>query len=479
MSTSKKSKSRSLTRREFLTGSAALGLGFTLWGGVKRLRAEQEIKDDLQEKGLWEGPFSMPVVAVHGILLPTAEVLVYSFGGSARILNWWDWSFRPMPVPGNPNIFCSGHNVLADGTVFVTGGAVATSRGRPDAYFFDPFSETWTRLADMARGRWYPTNVLLPDGQILVVSGTDEEGRNNNIPELFAPGTWTPLTEAQLTLPNYPYLFVLPDGNLLYAGPGNPSRTFNVERQSWSSVGNSPIGGGSAVMYEPGKVLKTGGGDPSITRAVVIDMNTEAPAWREVPPMEFPRRRHNLTLLPDGKVVVMGGTRVANEEAEAVYEAEIWDPASETWMTMASMQVARMYHSIALLLPDGRVLSAGGNGKFSAEIYSPPYLFLGRPPVIESAPSSVIYGTAFEVFTSDAANIASVSLVRPSAVTHAYNQDQRYLRLSFEAGDGLLQVQGPGNPNLAPPGYYMLFILDADGVPSYARSIRLALGPAA
>jgi galactose oxidase len=394
-------------------------------------------------------------------------------------LNWWDWSFRPMPVPGNPNIFCSGHNVLADGTVFVTGGAVATSRGRPDAYFFDPFSETWTRLADMARGRWYPTNVLLPDGQILVVSGTDEEGRNNNIPELFAPGTWTPLTEAQLTLPNYPYLFLLPDGNLLYAGPGNPSRTFNVERQSWSSVGNSPIGGGSAVMYEPGKVLKTGGGDPSITRAVVIDMNNEAPAWREVPPMEFPRRRHNLTLLPDGKVVVMGGTRVANEEAEAVYEAEVWDPASETWMTMASMQVARMYHSIALLLPDGRVLSAGGNGKFSAEIYSPPYLFLGRPPVIESAPSSVTYGTAFEVFTSDAANIASVALVRPSAVTHAYNQDQRYLRLSFEAGDGLLQVQGPGNPNLAPPGYYMLFILDADGAPSYAWSIRLALGPAA
>ena len=130
--------------------------------------------------------------------------------------------------------------------IFVTGGAVATSRGRPDAYLFDPFIETWTRLTDMARGRWYPTNVLLPDGQALVVSGTDEEGGNNNIPELFAAGEWTLLSDARLNLPLYPYLFVLPNGDLLYAGPGNPSRIFNVASHSWSSVGNSPIGGGSA-----------------------------------------------------------------------------------------------------------------------------------------------------------------------------------------------------------------------------------------
>jgi hypothetical protein len=216
-----------------------------------------------------------------------------------------------------------------------------------------------------------------------------------------------PLAAAPLSLPNYPYLFVLPDGRVFYAGPSNPTRTLEVEPQTWTPVGNSPIGGGSAVMYAPGQVLKSGGGDPATARAVIIDMSQESPAWREVSPMAFPRRRHNLTVLPDGKVLVTGGTQVGNEEAQAVYAAELWDPVSESWTTLASMHVARMYHSTALLLPDGRVHSAGGNGKLNAELYAPPYLFAGPPPEIAAAPARLAYGASFEVATPEAASIAA------------------------------------------------------------------------
>ena len=157
-----------------------------------------------------------------------------------------------------------------------------------------------------------------------------------------------------------------------------------------------------------------------------------------------------------------------------------WDPVTETWTTMARMQIPRLYHSTALLLPDGRVLAAGGGRAFgkvtsqlNAEIYSPPYLFKGARPTITSAPTAIGYGSNFVIETPDVSSIAMVSLVRPGAVTHGYNQDQRFLSLTFTQTPGGLQVQAPANANLAPPGYYMLFVLDTDGVPSAASFVRL------
>jgi hypothetical protein len=203
-------------------------------------------------------------------------------------------------------------------------------------------------------------------------------------------------------------------------------------------------------------------------------MTLATPAWEEVAPMRFPRRRHNLTVLPDGRVLATGGTRAGDDIEQAVYAAEVWDPASATWTTMASMEVARMYHLTALLLPDGRVLSMGGNGRLNAEIYSPPYLFAGPRPTVSSAPDRLEYETSFEVGTPDAADIASAVLVRLSAVTHAFNQEQRYVPLSFEAaGSGSLTVRAPQHARLAPPGYYMLFLINTAGVPSMAEFIRL------
>ena len=244
-------------------------------------------------------------------------------------------------------------------------------------------------------------------------------------------------------------------------------------------------------MYRPGKVLKSGTSfDPdfaavaSAATTYVLDMTQPAPLWQQTPAMAFPRTYHNLTVLPDGTVLATGGgqTTGAIDLADAVYAAELWSPTTQTWTTLSNGQVPRLYHSVALLLPDGRVLvGAGGRffgqvdptDQYSGELYSPPYLFKGPRPAVTSAPTTANYGGTIAVQTPDAARIASVALIKLGAVTHAFNMDQRYVPLSFTIGSGSLSVQAPANANLAPPGYYMLFLVDTNGVPSVAPILRL------
>jgi len=446
--------------------------------------------------GQGAGPFGWPIVAVHMMLSPTGQVLAWDRqdgGGSARL---WNPSTETFTLaPNGSNLFCSGHSILADGRTLVVGGHVENFIGIQDANVFDPVSQSWTAAASMASPRWYPTATSLPDGRVLVTSGaTTCSTCIADIPEVYDPATntWTQLTNAQLTLPLYPFMFVLPDGRVLNAGSDEASietRVLDVQAQMWTMVDPVPVGGGSAAMYGPGRVVKSGSpadvdlpSSPSISRTWVIDMTQPLPAWRETAPMAFPRGHHNLTILPDGTVLVVGGGRTTDgvDLAQAVYEAELWSPATETWSTMAAMRVPRLYHSTALLLPDGRVLVAGG-GRFgdpqidqlSGEVYSPPYLFRGARPTITLAPSSVAYGSNFVVTTPDASSIARVSLVRLGAVTHSFDQDQRFLDLSFQQGADSVTVQAPANANLAPPGYYMLFLINTAGVPSVAAFVRL------
>jgi hypothetical protein len=197
--------------------------------------------------------------------------------------------------------------------------------------------------------------------------------------------------------------------------------------------------------------------------------------------MAFPRTYHNLTSLPDGNVLVTGGTETTDPDnrAVSVLAAEMWSPSTQAFTTMASMVTPRVYHSTALLLPDGRVLVAGGgeyNGtmpdQLNAEIYSPPYLFKGARPTVTSYPSTLQYGGSFAVQTPDAANIASVSLIRLGSVTHAFNQNQRFIPLSFTASSGSLTIQEPANANIAPPGHYMLFLVNSAGVPSVGAIVQ-------
>lgn len=205
-------------------------------------------------------------------------------------------------------------------------------------------------------------------------------------------------------------------------------------------------------------------------------MNAANPTWQFTSPMSIARRQFNLTLLPDGKLFASGGSGGFgfDNAASPIYPAEMWDPATGQWTTMDSITVYRGYHSTALLLPDGRVLSAGGEQTgASAEIYSPPYLFKGARPTITSGPSSVQYGQTFLIGTPDAANIAQVTWIRLGSVTHSFNQNQRLNHLQFVQATGGLNITAPANANLAPPGHYMLFLVNGNGVPSVAKIIQI------
>jgi hypothetical protein len=241
-------------------------------------------------------------------------------------------------------------------------------------------------------------------------------------------------------------------------------------------------------MYAPGKIMKTGtsndgcfDGGASGSSTFVIDFNQPSAVWQQTASMADPRTHHNLTILPDGSVLATGGGKIKNgcDISQPVYEAELWSPVTTSWTTMSAMVTPRLYHSSAVLLPDGRVLVAGGGrdqsapNELSAEIYSPPYLFKGSRPAISSAPSSTTYGAGFTVLTPNATTIASVALMRPGAATHSFNQDQKFINLTFQQTAGGITVQAPANSNLAPPGYYMLFLVNQSGVPSVAAFIQL------
>jgi len=454
-----------------------------------------------QSMGQWSAPFDLGMVAVNAVLMRTGKVLLFS---GSYVGSWtervWDPATGSVTAVPNPyyNLFCAGQAQLPDGRILVVGGYDPPSLGAANANIFDPKTQSWSALPNMSYRRWYPTATTLPDGRMLVTSG----GQTcltclAELPEIFDPATgrFTTVTSARLAVPYYPFMFVLPDGSVLDAGANEEvvaTSKLDLTTGKWSTVDPVVRDGHSAAMYLPGKVLKTGtaadsgaSGNAAAT-AYAIDMTQPTPAWREVAPMTMPRAYHNMTILPDGSVLVTGGgtTLDGHDTATAVYSAELWNPATETWKTLASASVPRLYHSTALLLPDGRVLSAGGGNdsgavdETTAQIFSPPYLFKGVRPAIAQVVDAIQYGGKFAIDTADAPSIAGVALMRPGAVTHGFDEDQRYIPLAFSINSGVVNATAPANANLAPPGYYMLFIVNGNGVPSTAAFVRLG-SPAA
>jgi hypothetical protein len=451
--------------------------------------------------GQWSSSSNWPLVAVHATLMPNGQVLAWDAAAQNGAAYVWNPSGNGnafTAASAADNIFCAGFSLLSDGRPLVVGGHIANYVGLPDANLFDPTTLVWSTIPPMAVGRWYPTATLLPDGRILVVSGAiDCEECIAGVPEIYNPGTntWTSLPSANLELPIYPHLFVLPDGRVLatsaFEGP-SATVALNLTSGTWSVVDPNVVDGHSAALYRLGKILKSGtsaNSDPPYTSAMpttyVLDMTQPTPAWRQTPPMAFARSYHNLTTLPDGNLLVTGGNRDTDtfDESFAVLPAELWSPATETWTTMASMSVPQLYHSLALLLPDSRVLVTGGgrfgnptndsHDKRNAQIYSPPYLFKGARPTITSVARDLPYGSGFTITTPDAASITSVVLIRLGSVTHGFNQSQRYVPLSFTQGNGVLNVQAPTSANETLPGHYMLFIVNGNGVPSVAPIVRI------
>ncbi len=430
-------------------------------------------------QGQWGPLQAWPIEAINAVLLPTGKVLGWDRTFNLRL---WDPTTNTFTQPSDPgyNIFCSGTALLADGSLLVTGGHVVDSIGVPFAAIYDPFNDTWTQQAPMDAGRWYPSSTTLANGDVLVLSGDVQPGLTDPLPQVYdyETGTWRDLTTALKTLSFYPRTFSAPNGMAFVAGPDPWSEYLDTEGTGqWIPVDERVQPNrsyGSAVMYAPGKILYVGGGQPATNAAEVIDLNEPNPVWRAVAPMEFARRNSNATLLPNGQVLVTGGnTGESNYDGDAVMAAEIWDPVTETFTTLANMADIRWYHSTALLLPDGTVLSAGGDNHISAEVFTPPYLLEGiSRPTVTSAPGTVQYGDTFFVGTPDAAEITGARWVRLGSATHAQNWDQYAQEAPITVAAGGVNVKAPVTPNASPPGYYMLFLHKGD-VPSIAEMIHV------
>jgi len=457
------------------------------------------------EVGSWSETVDWPVVGVHVALLPNGKVLAYdSIGDNAtetypvhdhtRATVWDPQTGAQTDVRVNTgfNVFCSGLAHLLDGSVFLAGGNKDSQlHGIIQTHTFNPASNTWTRGSNMVYERWYPSVTALQNGEMLITEGGPD------IPEVrMTNGTLRRLSTASLNLPLYPWLDVAPDGRAFYSGPDQTMRKLNTTGtgswQSYTQRDSIDRSYGGHAMYDIGKILVAGGGN-STKDARTIDLNGASPTVSATAPMAFGRRQHNLTLLADGTALATGGNSSGASLVDlnnGVYAAELWNPATGQWKTLAAQRVTRQYHSTTLLLPDGRVVSSGGGicgtcdqvGYLAknAEVFTPPYLYkkdgsgqLAPRPAVTGAPATTDYGAPLQVDTPDAAAIRKVGLVRLGAVTHSVDMDQRYVPLAFTAGSGSLTATSPANANIAPPGPYMLFVVDAAGVPSVARMVTV------
>ena len=451
--------------------------------------------------GRWLPKFAIPGVAIHMMMLRTGKVLYFSRLNEAHLLD--PSSQTTERVDALINAYCAGQSFLPDGRVLVTGGHITDRHGLKSVLTFDPISKAWTRHDDMRSGRWYPSQVQLPDGRQLIMSGEDENDNPNLDIEIFDP------TTNALSLLGvrggagappgggwYPHLFVMPSGRLLVAGPDPRDSWFLTGGArpplSWQDFSNIPEGRtfASGVLLPGGvngstRVMLIGGGRTAMKTSVIFDEANPSAGWVAGPSLNVGRSHHNTVILPDGSMVTVGGgygnvdgvLRIGDPATHR--SVELYDPQTNTWTLGPEQDELRTYHSTAVLLPDGRVISAGDDGyggKISdtAQIYEPPYLFRGPRPTITAVPNSVAYGTTFTILSPDT-DVTRAVLMAPGADTHATEMNQRYVPLTItRAADGTsLDAAAPPNANIAPPGYYMLFLLNADGVPSAAKFVRI------
>lgn len=472
---------------------------------------------DPASEGQWSQVYAWPDVPIHMSVLPNGKILMWNgWYSTDPATPTTTWIIDPVLDPGGSSavsavtsghIFCSAHSFMPDGRLLVAGGGHAQSDFQVLTRLFDYRTNSWSPGPAMNDGRWYGTVSTLANGDMLILAGENSISYPNKLPQVFTSvETLRPLSNAQRIVPGagpgnsdgtdwdrwFPWAFQAPNGSVFVAGSSrglNPPNivTGNVDAVglgTWSQLALH-INGlgfyGSAVMFEPGKVLTLGSGNGtgscSVTSASpiaeVIDLNTPTPAWSQTSSMAAAREYQNAVLLPDGTVLIVGGV---NPSGPAL-AAELWNPSNGQWVTLASMSKIRAYHSTAVLLPDGRVVSGGTLAECveqNVQYFSPPYLFRGPRPQITQAPENIFYGQPFNLSTTASGSV-KVTVVRLPSTTHAFDENQRFINLGFTQNGGAVTVTPPADGAVAPPGHYMLFVLQ-NGVPSVASIVRLLPG---
>ena len=477
--------------------------------------------------------------AIHVSTLASGEAFCFGFGDGGMTPD--PGSFVIDPANGQTktpttkhHLFCSGHVLLPDGRLVIMGGHGDEVK---TIHLFNPATVTLEHHDDMEHGRWYPTVTVLPDGRAAVMSGsqhTGPVGAKNPVnatvqvfdvtkpaghrlsPEEPTPSPFsTNFPPGHQEIDLYPWNYVLPDGRLLvhcrnstrFWHPGTPGHWDAKLLKAKRKESRTYPGQGTSVMLpllpEEGyrvRIMVIGGGgvdrevfyqgghndDLATDTVELLDLGAAQPGWKFVAPMHHPRVLCDSVLLPNGKVLVVGGSSTGKSDVavDPVFPTELYDPAADSWTELAPINCAHLYHSTALLLPDGRVMRGGKDGQFQRdpykyyehrlELFSPPYLFAGGRPQISSAPAAGAYGKNISVGCPNAGKIARVAAIRAGAVTHNFHMDQRYVGLEIvNRTAGKLTVKLPPNANVAPPGWYMLFVVNDNGVPSKARMIKI------
>ncbi|MYU25688.1 galactose oxidase-like domain-containing protein [Streptomyces sp. SID8352] len=489
--------------------------------------------------GRWEVlPTENPVRSMHSVVLHNGKVLLIAGSGNdpemfragtftSAVYDPDTGAYRTVPTP--KDMFCAGHVQLQDGRVLVMSGNAGYPsadgtigyQGFKDSYVFDPATETYTRTNDMNDGHWYPSATVLGNGDVLSFGGLREDSTGSVTAERWSDRDqkWLPTWQVNQTWSYwglYPSMILMQDGRLFYSGshvfgnniPGTGAAVYDYDANTVTQVpglqDKDERDQSASVLLPPAqdqRVLTIGGGNidsnPDANRLTdIIDLKRPDPAYTPGPPL--PQGTVDLgngpvpqtgaqgkmyvsaVLLPDGSVLETGGA--LHNRADPVFESSLFDPATGTFDPVAADPQARGYHSSSFLLPDGRVMSTGdnpGNGSWNhnVSVYSPPYLFRGERPVITSLiDTEWTYGDTQRI-TVDRP-IAKAELIRPAAVTHSSDPNQRFVDLPLSVDGTTVDLNVTGNPNLAPPGWYMLFAVDANGVPSVAKWVHLQGPPA-
>ena len=490
--------------------------------------------------GMWTKDVQdLPHYAIHAAVLPTGKVLFYGFEWTQRLITknpddhqatssvatlWDPRTGRMTSVPpplvdvdgdGRPErvpLYCSGQSFLPDGKVLVTGGTLdlrwaekgyTNPPGLKLTLVFDPRTEDWVRGPDMATARWYPTQVKLADGRTLVLGGYDDRKPTSltGVLEAVSPDgrRITRYASGDRVTWTYPGMVLMPSAKVLLAGPRREDvGLLDPRSMTWTDVPDlGEVRGGENVVPVPTRTgtspraMVIGGadflarGNPVAHRTTrVFDEREPRKGFQPAPAQKRPRNWPNTVLLPDGSMATFGGgTQIGPADGAFTStpqnrRVELWDPATRRWRLGPAQREDRTYHSIAVLLPDGRVWSAGDDANpnrdgDTGEVYAPGYLFRGPRPVVRSAPRRVAAKQRFTMMTSGP--VASrVTMVAPAAVTHALDMGQRFVELRVVARRGrTLTVEGPASLAAAPPGPWMLFAVTEKGVPSAARWVTV------
>ncbi|KAI8948912.1 hypothetical protein F4801DRAFT_580950 [Xylaria longipes] len=474
-------------------------------------------------QGRWESTVVLPIVPVAGALSVQGDVIFWSAyrpdlydGGTQQTLTaMWTPSSQTVSerdvTETHHDMFCPGISLDSNGRIIVTGGNDSQNTST-----YDPADSGWVSAAEMNIARGYQSSVTIGDGRVFTIGGSWSGYVGLKPGEIYEPtaDTWTLLPGADsaplLTddaqgiyrADNHAWLFAYKANSVFQAGPSRNMNWYNVSGDgSVTGAGTRADDGdamcGPAVMFDAvkGSILSAGGSpsyqdSDATSNSYLIELGDvgEAANVTKMPNMEYARAFANSVVLPDGTVLVVGGQAypVPFTDTTPAFPAELFDPATNTWHTLASIAVPRTYHSMALLLPDATVISGGGGlcgtgcvqNHFDLQVFSPPYLFnsdgtRATQPVIDSVSSTEVSPGASLTITTQQ-SVASFSLVRYGSATHTINTDQRRVPLSVDSVAGLAyNVTLPTDSGVLVPGYWMVFAIDSAGVPSIATTIKI------